>query len=177
MDVEDLRMNQQQLLAEISALIQSTADPSDNNALLLNQELQRRLLQVRAKILVMLQVVRERFARNEEILVRRLRPRSKFSADSLHLNLSGAILRKGTFRFKGNMFFRDVDGRSCPNNEDYEERCHTEMFPTDFDMHSRHVWTLLDKKNVIMGIKQQVSGYSKKSPLTLERMLKLLFVY
>jgi len=44
MDVEDLRMNQQQLLAEISALIQSTAEPSDNNALLLNQELQRRYI-------------------------------------------------------------------------------------------------------------------------------------
>nr|XP_017007360.2 LOW QUALITY PROTEIN: snRNA-activating protein complex subunit 4 [Drosophila takahashii] len=160
MDVEDLRLNQQQLLGEISALLQTTAEPSDTNALLLNQELQRRLLQVRSSILSMLQTVRERFARNEEILVRRLRPRSQFGPDSLNLNLSGAILRKGTFRFKGNLFFRDIDGRSCPNNEDYEARCHTEMFPTDFDMHSRHVWTLLDKKNVIMGIKQQLLDHS-----------------
>ncbi|XP_043656454.1 snRNA-activating protein complex subunit 4 [Drosophila teissieri] len=153
-DVEDLRINQQQLMNEISALLQSTSERSAANALQLNQELQRRLMQVRTKILAMLQVVRARFSRNEEILVRRLRPRSHFGPDSL--NLSGAILRKGTFRFKGNLFFRDIDGRSCPNNEDYEARCHTEMFPTDFDMHSRHVWTLLDKKNVIMGIKQQL---------------------
>ncbi|EDV48211.1 uncharacterized protein LOC6553456 [Drosophila erecta] len=153
-DVEDLRINQQQLMDEISVLLQSTLEPSDANALQLNQELQRRLMQVRTKILAMLQVVRARFSRNEDILVRRLRPRSHFGPDSL--NLSGAILRKGTFRFKGNLFFRDIDGRSCPNNEDYEARCHTEMFPTDFDMHSRHVWTLLDKKNVIMGIKQQL---------------------
>lgn len=155
-DADDLRINQQQLMDEISALLQNTAKPSAANALQLNQELQRRLMQVRTKILAMLQVVRARFSRNEDILVRRLRPRSHFGPNSL--NLSGAILRKGTFRFKGNLFFRDIDGRSCPNNEDYEARCHTEMFPTDFDMHSRHVWTLLDKKNVIMGIKQQVSG-------------------
>ncbi|XP_017081921.1 snRNA-activating protein complex subunit 4 [Drosophila eugracilis] len=157
-DVGDLWINQQQLMAEISTLLQTTAESSDENALQLNQELQRRLLQVRSKILTILQIVRARFDRNEDILVRRLRPRTQFSPDSF--NLSGAILRKGTFRFKGNLFFRDIDGRSCPNNEDYETRCHTEMFPTDFDMHSRHVWTLLDKKNVIMGIKQQLLDYN-----------------
>ncbi|XP_016973189.2 snRNA-activating protein complex subunit 4 [Drosophila rhopaloa] len=166
-DVEDIRLNQQRVLAEIATLLQTTVEPSDANALVLNQEMQRHLLQVRAKILTILQIVRARFARNEEILVRRLRPRSQsqFGLDSI--NLSGAILRKGTFRFKGNLFFRDIDGRSCPNNEDYEKRCHTEMFPTDFDMHSRHVWTLLDKKNVIMGIKQQLVDHSthKKSTL------------
>ncbi|XP_017119686.1 uncharacterized protein LOC108141050 [Drosophila elegans] len=181
-DVGDLRLSQQQLLAEIAALLQTTVEPSDANALMLNQEMQRRLLQVRAQILAVLQTVRARFARNEEILVRRLRPRSQFGQDSI--NRSGAILRKGTFRFKGNLFFRDIDGRSCPNNEDYEARCHTEMFPTDFDMHSRHVWTLLDKKNVIMGIKQQLldhialrnsttpSGSRKRKPI--ERHLKTL---
>ncbi|EDW55299.1 uncharacterized protein LOC6614322 [Drosophila sechellia] len=181
-DVDDLRISQQQLLDEISALLQTTTEPSAANALQLNQELQRRLMQVRTKILAMLQVVRARFSRNEDILVRRLRPRSHFGPHSL--NRSGAILRKGTFRFKGNLFFRDIDGRSCPNNEDYEARCHTEMFPTDFDMHSRHVWTLLDKKNVIMGIKQQLldhrahstnalpSGSLKRKPI--ERHLSTL---
>lgn len=150
----DLRLNHHQVLAEISALLQSTAEPGGDNALLLNQEMQRRLKQVRKKILELLQTVHARYARNEEILVRRLKSRSHFGSEPL--NTSGAILRKGTFLFKGNLYFRDVDGRSCPNNDDYETRCRTEMFPTDFDMRSRHVWTLKDKKNVIMGIKQQV---------------------
>lgn len=153
--IEDFQLNQLQLVSEINSLLCTTQEPTENNALLLNQELQRRLHQVRAKILSLLQIVRARYDRNQEILKRRMQPRSLFRQENL--SLSGAILRKGTFHFKGNLYFRDVDGRSCPNNEDYETRCSLEMFPTDFDMRSRHVWTLLDKKNVIMGIKQQVS--------------------
>ncbi|XP_020817490.1 myb-like protein L [Drosophila serrata] len=154
----DFRLNHHQVLAEISDLLQSTAEPGGANALLLNQEMQRRLKQVRRKILELLQIVKARYARNEDILVRRLKSRSHFGSETL--NTSGAILRKGTFLFKGNLYFRDVDGRSCPNNDDYETRCHTEMFPSDFDMRSRHVWTLKDKKNVIMGIKQQLLDHS-----------------
>ncbi|KAH8383903.1 hypothetical protein KR009_011188 [Drosophila setifemur] len=169
-DVEALGLNQQQLLAEITGLLNSTTEPSDANALLMNQEMQQRLLQVRVKILSMLQMVRARYSRNEDILKRRMQPRSQFGPHSL--SVSGAILRKGTFHFKGNLYFRDVDGRSCPNNEDYEARCHTEMFPTDFDMRSRHVWTLLDKKNIIMGVKQQLLDHEAQKKNTLKRKRK-----
>ncbi|KAH8347131.1 hypothetical protein KR059_005607 [Drosophila kikkawai] len=162
-DVEEVnfRLNHHQVLDEISDLLHSTAEPSGGNALLLNQEMQRRLKQVREKILELLKTVKARYARNEEILVRRLKSRSHFGTGPL--NTSGAILRKGTFLFKGNLYFRDIDGRSCPNNDDYETRCHTEMFPSDFDMRSRHVWTLKDKKNVIMGIKQQLLDHSNNT--------------
>ncbi|KAH8313880.1 hypothetical protein KR067_013439 [Drosophila pandora] len=166
--IEDFQLNQLQLVSEINNLLLTTQAPTDPNALLLNQELQRRLHQVRAKILSLLQVVKARYDRNQEILKRRMQPRSLFRQE--HISLSGAILRKGTFRFKGNLYFRDVDGRSCPNNEDYETRCLTEMFPTDFDMRSRHVWTLLDKKNVIMGIKQQLLDHRKdQDKITIKR--------
>ncbi|KAH8277339.1 hypothetical protein KR026_009229 [Drosophila bipectinata] len=158
--IEEFQLNQHQLVSEINRLIRSTQAPTDTNALLLNQELQRRLHQVRDKILHLLQIVKARYDRNQEILKRRMQPRSRYGQENL--SLSGAILRKGTFHFKGNLYFRDIDGRSCPNNEDYDSRCLTEMFPTDFDMRSRHVWTLLDKKNVIMGIKQQLLDHCKE---------------
>ncbi|KAH8310047.1 hypothetical protein KR044_011157, partial [Drosophila immigrans] len=162
-DEHNLALNHQQLFKEISTLLATTAKPSDGNALILNQELQRRLEYVRTRILQLLKLVRARYACNEEILVRRLKPRSHnalMQRDSLaageSLSFTGAVLRGGTFRFKGNLYFRDMDGRSCPNNEDYDRRTTTEMFPTDFDMRSKHVWTVLDKKNVVMGIKQQL---------------------
>lgn len=169
-DADSLRLNQQQLLAEISTLLAASAEQNDANALTLNQELQRRLEQIRARMLMLLKLVRARYARNEQILIRRQKPRSVSKATmsrfggglSDSYGISGAVLRGGTFRFKGNLYFRDVDGRSCPNNEDYNKRCSTEMFPTDFDMRSKHVWTVLDKKNVVMGIKQQVRSKGVK---------------
>lgn len=155
-DVDTLSLNYQQLLAEISTLLETTADSSDANALILNQELQRRLEQVRKCMTEILELVRARYQRNEEVLVRRIKPRSHNDRVPESIGESGAILRGGTFFFKGNLYFRDEDGRSCPNNEDYKSRCATEMFPTDFDMRSKHVWTVLDKKNIVMGIKQQL---------------------
>ncbi|XP_034488399.1 uncharacterized protein LOC117792384 [Drosophila innubila] len=172
-DADDQRLNYQQMLTEISSVLETTAESSDANALKLNQELQRRLEQVRTSMLELLKQVRARYARNEEILIRRLKPRTRYSvlgsgSVSENIGQSGAVLRGGTFRFKGNLYFRDVDGRSCPNNEDYNSRCATEMFPTDFDMRSKHVWTVLDKKNVVMGIKQQlldhITEQSKTEP-------------
>ncbi|EDW83834.1 uncharacterized protein Dwil_GK13472 [Drosophila willistoni] len=169
-NVDALKWNQNQLLLEITSLLQTTSQPSDANALVLNQEMQRRLEQVKAKIHILLKSVRARYARNEEILVRRLKPRSR---QDEAICQSGAILRGGTFRFKGNLYFRDVDGRSCPNNEDYERRCADEMFPTDFDMRSKHVWTILDKKNVVMGVKQQLLDYTiYKNQLKIQNVLK-----
>lgn len=161
-DVDVKRLNYQQMIKDIFSLLENTSASSDDNALKLNQELQQRLEQVRTHMLELLKQVRARYARNEEILIRRLKPRTRFpvignGSVSENIGQSGAILRGGTFRFKGNLYFRDVDGRSCPNNDDYNSRCETEMFPTDFDMRSKHVWTVLDKKNVVMGIKQQVS--------------------
>lgn len=154
-DADNLKLSHQQLLQEIKTLLAAGAEPCDTNALRLNQELQRQLEQVRRRMLELLELVRARYKRNEQILIRRQKPRSANGGESV--GQSGAVLRGGTFRFKGNLYFRDVDGRSCPNNEDYESRCGSEMFPTDFDMRSKHVWTVLDKKNVVMGIKQQVS--------------------
>ncbi|KAL7729002.1 hypothetical protein ACLKA6_019836 [Drosophila palustris] len=168
-DVDNLRLKHQQMLTEIFTLLENTAESSDANALLLNQELQRRLKQVRTCMLELLTLVRARYASNEEILVRRLKPRSRYAAQgkgSEIIGQSGAVLRGGTFRFKGNLYFRDVDGRSCPNNEDYNSRCATEMFPTDFDMRSKHVWTVLDKKNVVMGIKTQLLDHMNEQTET-----------
>ncbi|EDW34616.1 GL21479 [Drosophila persimilis] len=177
MDVENLlSLNPNQLLAEITSLLIATSEPSETNALLLNHELQRRLHQVRAKVLALLKSVRARYARNEEILIRRLKPRtqcnSRLNKGSTEMyGICGAIRRGATFHFKGNLYFRDIDGRSCPNNEDYEARSHTEMFPSDFDMRSKHVWTILDKKNLIMGIKQQLLDHAacEKAPNSLNR--------
>ncbi|EDW59779.1 snRNA-activating protein complex subunit 4 [Drosophila virilis] len=157
-DADKLKLSHQQLLQEITTLLAASAEPCDTNALRLNQELQRRLEQVRRRMLELLELVRARYKRNEQILIRRQKPRSANGGESV--GQSGAVLRGGTFRFKGNLYFRDVDGRSCPNNEDYESRCGSEMFPTDFDMRSKHVWTVLDKKNVVMGIKQQLVDHA-----------------
>ncbi|TDG45883.1 hypothetical protein AWZ03_007738 [Drosophila navojoa] len=161
-DVDDIKKNYQQLLQEITTLLAASTERSDANALQLNQELQRRLEQVRSRILKLLEIVRGRYKRNEDALLRRQHPRSRCITENGLENVgkSGALLRGGTFRFKGNLYFRDNDGRSCPNNEDYERRCNTEMFPTDFDMRSKHVWTVLDKKSIVMGIKQQLLEYT-----------------
>ncbi|XP_051863344.1 uncharacterized protein LOC117574583 [Drosophila albomicans] len=161
---DKLTLNPQQILNEIVTLLETTAVPSDGNALLLNQEMQRRLEYVRTRILQLLKQVQARYSRNEEILVRRLKPRSlKSQRESLaadeSISFTGAVLRGGTFFFKGNLYFRDMHGRSCPNNEDYDRRSSTEMFPTDFDMRSKHVWTVLDKKNIVMGIKEQLLSH------------------
>lgn len=165
-DVDSLRQYHQQLVAEIATLLAATAEQSDANALALNQELQRRLEQIRARMMMLLKLVRARYSRNEQILIRRQNSRSKRKTEvSENYSISGAVLRGGTFRFKGNLYFRDEDGRSCPNNEDYNRRCATEMFPTDFDMRSKHIWTVLDKKSVVMGIKQQVSDRNNGSHL------------
>lgn len=163
-DVDNIKLDHQQLLQEITTLLAANTETSDANALQLNQELQRRLEQVRRRILKLLEIVRGRYKRNEQTLVRRQKPRSHIVTEdgAESVSKSGAVLRGGTFRFKGNLYFRDVDGRSCPNNDDYERRCSTEMFPTDFDMRSKHVWTVLDKKNVVMGIKQQVCSYKSR---------------
>ncbi|XP_022214388.2 uncharacterized protein LOC111068907 [Drosophila obscura] len=166
MDVENqVNLNPNQLLAEITSLLEATSEPSESNALVLNHELQRRLQQVRAKSLALLKSVRARYARNEEILIRRLKPRTHSHSrpvkeSTATYGICGAIRRGATFHFKGNLYFRDIDGRSCPNNGDYEARSHTEMFPSDFDMRSKHVWTVLDKKNLIMGIKQQLLDHA-----------------
>ncbi|ALC47210.1 Pbp95 [Drosophila busckii] len=138
--------------------------------------MQRRLEQLRRRMIELLQLVRERYARNEQILIRRQCRRAASSTDGPaaadNINKSGAVLRGGTFRFKGNLYFRDVDGRSCPNNEDYEKRCYTEMFPTDFDMRSKHVWTVLDKRNVVMGIKQQLVEHASFGTLPSDQARK-----
>ncbi|KAH8419154.1 hypothetical protein KR222_006931, partial [Zaprionus bogoriensis] len=186
-DADSLGLNHQQLLKEITTLLETCAQPSDANALQLNQELQRRLEQVRARMQHLLKLVRARYARNEEILIRRQKPRSRGTATrhgagagaADNYGISGAALRGGTFHFKGNLYFRDVDGRSCPNNEDYNRRCATEMFPTDFDMRSKHVWTLLDKRNVVAGIKQQLLEHATyqnqalTAPSTLRKRKKI----
>ncbi|SPP88279.1 uncharacterized protein LOC117590021 [Drosophila guanche] len=178
MDVENLsNLNPNQLLAEITPLLEATSDPSESNALVLNHELQRRLHQVRAKVLALLNSVRARYALNEEILIRRLKPRThslsrptKGSTETY--GICGAIRRGATFHFKGNLYFRDIDGRSCPNNGDYDVRSYTEMFPADFDMRSKHVWTVLDKKNLIMGIKQQLLDHEACEKPTNKNALK-----
>ncbi|XP_043071198.1 snRNA-activating protein complex subunit 4 isoform X2 [Drosophila grimshawi] len=136
---------------------------SDADPLKLNQDLQRRLEQIRQRILELQRIVRARYERNEQILISRQKTRSynaRVAGSDEIVGMSGAVLRGGTFRFKGNLYFRDVDGRSCPNNEDYERRCRNEMFPTDFDMHSKHVWTVMDKKNIVMGVKQQLLDHA-----------------
>lgn len=176
-DADSLRLNHQQLVTEIATLLAANAERSDANALTLNQELQRRLEQIRTRIVMLLKLVRARYSRNEQILVRRQKTRKKKDGVSENYSISGAVLRGGTFRFKGNLYFRDEDGRSCPNNEDYNRRCATEMFPTDFDMRSKHVWTVFDKKSVVMGIKQQVSDRPYCFPICFYLLNRLIFTH
>ncbi|XP_030374013.1 snRNA-activating protein complex subunit 4 [Scaptodrosophila lebanonensis] len=159
----DLELDPDKIQQEIIELLLSVgSEVSDGNALLLNQEMQRMLEQIQMQIMNTLSTVRARYERNEQILMRRLQPRKRRACnDNQNIGISGAVLRGGSFRFKGNLYFRDMDGRSCPNNSDYEKRCCSEMFPTDFDMRSKHVWTVLDKKNIVMGIKSQLMEHKR----------------
>ncbi|XP_037954450.1 snRNA-activating protein complex subunit 4-like [Teleopsis dalmanni] len=58
---------------------------------------------------------------------------------------------------EGNKFFRDLNGRAAPNNEDYIKRkSEGEIFPMDFSLVKNCYWIETDKKLLLMGIKEQI---------------------
>lgn len=123
------------------------------NALYLNKQMQESLLEVRAKIRRLLQEVKDAYSVNEEKLRKRTQRMSRKG-----FGMRGAYLRGGTFYLKGNMFFKDINCRNCPNNPDYERRIKydNEMFPMDLNLCGRHVWSVKDKQGVVEGVKEQV---------------------
>ncbi|XP_050317277.1 uncharacterized protein LOC126751235 isoform X2 [Bactrocera neohumeralis] len=142
-------------MGEITNLLGVRSQVNCENALILNQEMQQRLQEVRKRLQVLLQVVQQRYLSNEQRLKMNLCKKER------GFGMRGAYLKGGTFFFKGNMFFKDLKCRNCPNNQDYEYRknVENEMFPMDFELCSRHVWSLLDKKAVVQAVKEQVVDY------------------
>ncbi|KAI8129794.1 hypothetical protein FF38_12998 [Lucilia cuprina] len=160
------------------------ANSSDMNnkleeALFLNRKMQTQLLNMREKLEKLLSNVKDHYKINDLILKEGIvRRRQK------GIGIKGAYLKGGTFYLKGNMFFKDINCRNCPNNPDYERRkLENEMFPMDLNLKSRHVWSTTDKQGVILGIKEQIIDYLTKSPkrrgeenkeLDSEKLAKLL---
>ncbi|XP_036233413.2 uncharacterized protein Pbp95 isoform X2 [Bactrocera oleae] len=142
-------------MGEITNLLGVYSQVNCENALILNQEMQQRLQEVRKRLQVLLQAVQQRYLSNEQLLKMSLGKKQR------GFGMRGAYLKGGTFFFKGNMFFKDLKCRNCPNNQDYEYRknMENEMFPMDFELCSRHVWSLLDKKAVVQAVKEQVVDY------------------
>uniref|UniRef100_A0A0K8WBB8 snRNA-activating protein complex subunit 4 n=1 Tax=Bactrocera latifrons TaxID=174628 RepID=A0A0K8WBB8_BACLA len=142
-------------MGEITNLLGVRSQVNCENALILNQEMQQRLQEVRKRLQVLLQVVQQRYLSNEQRLKMNLGKKQR------GFGMRGAYLKGGTFFFKGNMFFKDLKCRNCPNNQDYEYRknVENEMFPMDFELCSRHVWSLLDKKAVVQAVKEQLVDY------------------
>ncbi|XP_017481702.1 PREDICTED: uncharacterized protein LOC108370802 [Rhagoletis zephyria] len=142
-------------MGEITDLLGTHSHVNCENALLLNQEMQQRLVEVRKRLQTLLQSVQLRYLANEQRLKMNLGKKQR------GVGIRGAYLKGGTFFFKGNMFFKDLNCRNCPNNEDYEYRRNVEgeMFPMDFELCSRHVWSLLDKRAVVQAVKEQIIDY------------------
>ncbi|XP_053960123.1 uncharacterized protein LOC128864471 [Anastrepha ludens] len=142
-------------MGEITSLLDAHSHVNCENALKLNQEMQLRLQEVRKRLQVLLQAVQQRYLSNEHRLKLNLGKKQR------GFGIRGAYLKGGTFFFKGNMFFKDLNCRNCPNNQDYEYRkkFEGEMFPMDFELCSRHVWSLFDKKAVVQAVKEQVIDY------------------
>uniref|UniRef100_A0A1A9X2N2 snRNA-activating protein complex subunit 4 n=1 Tax=Glossina brevipalpis TaxID=37001 RepID=A0A1A9X2N2_9MUSC len=124
-------------------------------ALQINQQIQNDLFELRNKLQKMLINVQDSFNVNEELL------KNKMKRNRQGIGIRGAYLRGGTFYLKGNMFFKDLNCRNCPNNQDYERRKRedNELFPMDLELCGRHVWSLKDKQDIVHAIKEQVIEY------------------
>ncbi|XP_004536996.1 uncharacterized protein LOC101457522 isoform X2 [Ceratitis capitata] len=140
---------------EITNILSFNNQVNCDNALELNKEMQQRLQEVRKRLQSLLHSVQERYLLNEQRLKLNVEKKQK------GFGMRGAYLKGGTFFFKGNMFFKDLKCRNCPNNQDYEHRRNIEgeMFPMDFELCSRHVWSLIDKQAVVQAVKEQVIDY------------------
>lgn len=124
-----------------------------NEALTLNRNMQHQLLAIRQKLENLLSNVKETYRANEVFLKKGI-----CSKRQTGIGIKGAYLKGGTFYLKGNMFFKDIKCRNCPNNPDYIKRkSENEMFPMDLDLQARHVWSTRDKLAIVVGIKNQVS--------------------
>lgn len=122
------------------------------NTLNLNHQMQNQLLSIRKQLEKILSNVKDTYKTNDVLLKEGFLNKRKKG-----FGIKGAYLRGGTFYLKGNMFFKDIKCRNCPNNEDYEKRKReNEMFPMDLNLKSRHVWSTQDKQGIIVGIKEQV---------------------
>lgn len=123
-------------------------------ALAYNRQMQLQLLVARKKLETLLNNVKDNYKANDELLKDGLTRQRKKGVGIL-----GAYTKGGTFYLKGNMFFKDIKCRNCPNNPDYIRRKYedNEMFPMDLELKSRHVWSTRDKQGVVAGIKEQVS--------------------
>ncbi|KAL9890143.1 proximal sequence element A Pbp95 [Glossina fuscipes fuscipes] len=124
-------------------------------ALQINQQMQNELFELRNKLQTMLNNIRETFNVNEELL------KNKMKRNRNGIGIRGAYLRGGTFYLKGNMFFKDLNCRNCPNNKDYERRQKedNELFPMDLELCGRHVWSLKDKQEIVLAVKEHVVEY------------------
>lgn len=126
-------------------------------ALELNLRMQTEAKNIKEQLTQLLQNVTTTYKKNEQMIKECLMVRRK------GIGIQGDYLRGGTFFRKGNMFFKDVNCRNCPNNSDYHERRKNgEMFPMDLGLQGRHVWTLKDKQDVVQGIKEQVISLSSQ---------------
>ncbi|XP_067646997.1 uncharacterized protein Pbp95 [Eurosta solidaginis] len=158
-DIEDDRINDYttfsaKYMTEITNLLNINGHVNCENALALNKEMQQRLQEVRNRLQSMLHAVKQRYISNEERLKLNLGKKKR------GYGMRGAYLKGGTFFFKGNMFFKDINCRNCPNNQDYVYRKNEgEIFPMDFNLSSRHVWSLLDKKALVQAVKEQLIDY------------------
>ncbi|KAM7362610.1 proximal sequence element A Pbp95 isoform 3-T3 [Cochliomyia hominivorax] len=129
------------------------------DTLKLNQQMQIQLKAMKGKLEKLLLNVKESYKNNEILLKDGIIRRRKKG-----VGIKGAYLKGGTFYLKGNMFFKDINCRNCPNNPDYESRkLEKEMFPMDLNLKSRHVWSTQDKQRVILGIKEQIVDYMSQS--------------
>ncbi|TMW51949.1 hypothetical protein DOY81_002939 [Sarcophaga bullata] len=150
-----------------------------NEALTLNRNMQHQLLAIRQKLENLLSNVKETYRANEVFLKKGI-----CSKRQTGIGIKGAYLKGGTFYLKGNMFFKDIKCRNCPNNPDYIKRkSENEMFPMDLDLQARHVWSTRDKLAIVVGIKNQIFDYMaqtsrrkfrKRSDIDSEKLAKLL---
>lgn len=123
------------------------------NALQQNRQMQIELVAMKEKLEKLLNNVKDSYKLNEVLIKDGIIKRRRKG-----VGIKGAYLKGSTFYLKGNMFFKDIKCRNCPNNRDYEERKQQgEMFPMDLNLKSRHVWSTQDKQKVVLGIKEQVS--------------------
>ncbi|XP_073829236.1 proximal sequence element A Pbp95 [Musca autumnalis] len=127
-------------------------------ALATNRQLQAQLYVVREKIERLLKNVREIYEGNEELVRGAVMKRKGKKG----FGIRGAYLKGGTFYLKGNMFFKDINCRNCPDNSDYQARKEQgEMFPMDLDLKGRHTWSYKDKQSMVEAIKEQAIEHLK----------------
>lgn len=115
------------------------------NSLALNQYMKKYLLELREKIVLMIEKCRLQYKRNSKFLQNQCQP----------------VKYKCSSPYYGAPFFKNLNFHPCYGHPDYIHRREVlkEFFPINCQNYKSCVWTLKDKVDLLQGIKAQIIMY------------------